>query len=108
MLGHERAVLAEDLHAIVRTNADINEAILVEAHAVDRITELLGRRLRGIIGRRLFIARLLAVSAPVALVRAGFGIEYDDPAIGVTVGGNHLLADGVAPHIARPPDPPRR
>src|SRR5258708_7575686 len=74
MLGHEGAVLAEDLDAIIGTIADINEAVLVEAHAVHRIAELLGDWPRGIVGRRLFITRLLAVSTPVAFIRAGFRI----------------------------------
>src|SRR5262249_48372641 len=95
MLGHERAVLAEDLDTIVGAVADIDEAVLVETHAVDRIAELLGGRLCGIVGQRLFIARLLAVSAPVALVCAGLGIEYHDPAIGVAVGDKALLGDRI-------------
>src|SRR5215831_3464492 len=95
MLGHERAILAEDLETVDGAVADIDKTVLVEAHAVDRIAGLGGRRLRGIVGRRLLITRLLAVSTPVALVSASFGIEYDNPAIGVSVGGKHLLGDGI-------------
>ncbi len=41
----------------------------------------------------------------MALVRAGFGIEDHDPAIGVTVGGKHLLGDGVDRDIGRRAEP---
>src|SRR5260370_20962251 len=36
MFGHERAVLAEDLDAIVGAIADVNEASLVDSQAVSR------------------------------------------------------------------------
>src|SRR2546428_1893835 len=65
MLGHERAVLPEDLQAIVGAVADVDQTILGDANAVHRIADLLRGRLRGVIGRLLLIARALAVGAPV-------------------------------------------
>src|ERR1700681_271941 len=64
MLGHEGAVLAEDLIAVIDAVADIDQAVLGDAHAVHRIAELLRDRLGGIIGRRLLVARPVAVGAP--------------------------------------------
>src|SRR4051794_19858875 len=71
VLGHERAVLAEDLKAIIGAVADVDQAVLGDANAVHRIAELLRGRLRRVIGRGLLVARALAVGAPVTLVGAG-------------------------------------
>src|SRR5262249_16200559 len=86
VLGDEAAVLAEDLHAVVGAVADIDETIPIDANAMHRISELLRGRLARIIGRRLVVARFLAVGAPVPLVSTGVGIEHG-AAIAVAVGG---------------------
>src|SRR5580700_7195819 len=105
MLGDERAVLAEDLHAVVGAVAGVNEAVLVDANTVHRVAELGGGRLRRVVGRRLLVARLLAVGAPVPLVGAGLGIEHHDPAIGIAVGGKDLLGGDIDRDIRRRAEP---
>src|SRR5215467_9206316 len=60
-LLHERAVLLEDLDAIVRPVAHVEQPVLGQAGAMHRIAERLHAR----------ITRRPAVGAPVPLVRAG-------------------------------------
>ena len=44
-LGHEGSVLVKDLYAIVHAVADVDQAVVRDAHAVHGIAELLrGRR----------------------------------------------------------------
>ena len=105
MLGHEGAVLAEDLIAIVGAVAYIDQAVLRDAHAVHRIAELLRDRLGGIVGRRLVVARPVAVGAPVALVGAGLRIEHHHAAVGVAVGGVDLLGGDIDRDIGRRAQP---
>ena len=45
----------------------------------------------GSVRARIGVVRLLAVRAPVALVRAGVGVEHDDAAVAVAVGDVHLV-----------------
>ena len=45
-----------------------------------------GRRIAGIVGRKLRVVGLVAVRAPVPLVFAGIGVEDDHPAVAVAVG----------------------
>jgi hypothetical protein len=89
--GDEAAVLAEDLQTIVDAVADIDETVLVNANAMHRVAELLRWRASRIIGRRLLVARLVAVGTPVSLVGANLGIEHHHPAVGVAVGSEHFL-----------------
>ena len=70
-----------------------------------RVAELLRGRLRRIIARRLLVARLVSVGAPVALVGASLGIEHDHPAIAVAVGGEHLLGGDVDRDVGRRAEP---
>ena len=91
LLGDEAAVFAEDLQTIVDAVADIDETVLVNANAMHRVAELLRWRAGRIIGRRLLVARLVAVGTPVSLVGAGLGIEHHHPAVGVAVGSEHFL-----------------
>src|SRR5205814_10245446 len=67
-LPQERAVLPEDLDAVVRAVADVEETVAREAHAVHRGAEALHARLAG--GP--------SVGAPVALVGARPCVEDDD------------------------------
>ena len=105
MLGLERAVLAKDLVARVAAVADVEQAILGETHAVNRVGELLRRRGGGVVGRRLVVARLLAVGAPVALVGPGLRIEHRDAAIAVAVGHVDLLGGGIDRDVGRLAEP---
>ena len=77
------AVLGEDLHAISRAVADVDESILGNAHAVHGRFEILRRRLALAPDRRLAIiadlGQRLAVSAPTALELAGVPVIDHDP-----------------------------
>src|SRR5438132_2536267 len=102
VLGDEAAVLAEDLQPVVGAVTDVHQAIgLRDADAMHRIAELRRCRLRRIVRRGLLVARPLAVRAPVALVRAGLGIEHHHPAVGVAVGGVDLAPRGPDPRFGR-------
>src|SRR5438045_1701418 len=83
VLEDEGAVLAEHLQAVICAVADVDKTILVDTDAVHGVAELLRWRPLGIVGAYLLVARLLAVGAPVALMRTGFAIKYYDPAVGV-------------------------
>ncbi len=66
-----------------------------------RIAELLRDGLRRIIGRRLVIARPIAVGAPVPLVGAGLRIEYHNTAIAIAVRHIDLLGDRIDRNVGR-------
>jgi hypothetical protein len=102
VLGHEGAVLAEDLITVVGAVADIDQAVARDAHTVHRIAELLRHGVRWIIGRRLLVARLFAIGAPVALVGAGLRIEHDHPPVGVAVRHIDLLGGHIDRNIGGP------
>src|SRR6185503_3990801 len=70
-LGYERAVLAEDLHAVVAAVADVDETVVGDPYAVHRIGELLRRRRGRVVRGHFLVARHAAVRAPVPLVGAG-------------------------------------
>src|SRR3954453_6888564 len=108
MLGDEAAVLAENLQAIVDAVADMDETILVDANAMHRIAELLRWRAGRIVGRRLLIAWLVAIGAPVALVGASLGVKHHHAAVRVAVGGEHFLRHDVDGNVCRRAKPLRR
>src|SRR5437868_1429770 len=56
MLGHERAVFAEDMQAVIRPIADVDQPVLVNADAMHRLPELACWRLRRIVARLLLVA----------------------------------------------------
>ena len=105
MLGHEGAVLAEDLVARIAAVADVEQPVLGEAHAVHRVGELLRGCCGGVVGRLLVVIRLLAVGAPVALVGPGLGIEHGDAAVAIAVGNVDLLGDGIDRDVGRLAEP---
>src|SRR5262249_16153249 len=83
-LFHEGAVLPEYLDAVVAAVADIDEIVAADSHTVNRI-ELLGLgTVRGVLERHV-VVRTRTVRAPMTSVRAGLAVEYDDPAIAITV-----------------------
>ena len=47
---HEGSILAEDLHAVIRAVADINQSVIRDLHAMNGIVEGLGNGAGGIIG----------------------------------------------------------
>src|SRR5215467_6482309 len=69
------------------------------------IAELRRRRGGGIVARRFLIARLVAVCAPVALVRAALAVEYDHTAIGVAVGGEDFLGRHIDSNVGGRAEP---
>src|SRR6185369_939062 len=79
-LTHEGAVLAEDLDAVVRPVAHVDEAVAREPDAVHGIAEALDA---GVAGRP-------AVGAPVALVASGLGVEHDHAMVAVAIGDEEL------------------
>ena len=87
---HERAVLAEHLNAIVGAVAHIHQPVVGDLRAVHR-AEHLGYRRRRIVRAGIGVVRLLAVRAPMPLVRAGVGVEHDHAAIAVAVGDVHFV-----------------
>ena len=98
--AHERAVLAEELHAVVLAVAHHDEPVVGDGDAMHRIGELLrGRAFR--IPRDLLVARRLAVGAPVPLVGAGRGVEHDHALVAVTVGDEQLVGLAVDHHVGR-------
>ncbi len=105
VLGDEAAVLAENLQPVVGAVADVDQAFRGKPDAVHRIRELQGRRSCGIVGRRLLVARRLAVSAPVALVGAALGIEHHDAPVGIAVGGEDLPGGDVDRDVGRRAEP---
>src|SRR6185312_17247511 len=83
---HERSVRLEDLDAVVRPIADVDEAVVRQLRAVHRRSELLDRRHLGIVVAEVRVLGLVAVRAPVALELAGFGVDDDDALVAVAVG----------------------
>src|SRR5438045_8327549 len=61
ILGDEGAVLAEDLQAVIRSIANIDQAVPADADAVHGIAKLARRRLRGIVARLFLVARPFTV-----------------------------------------------
>src|SRR5678816_146557 len=55
-------------------------------------------------GSRGRIIRPVPVGAPVALVRAGVGIEDDDPPVAVAIGHEYFIRRGVDRHVSRLPE----
>src|SRR6266481_79120 len=85
-LFDEGAIFLEDLDAVVRTVADVEEAVVGKLGAVHGIAELLGRRRIGIVGAEVGVIGLLTIGAPVALVLSGFRVLDDHAMIAVTIG----------------------
>ena len=106
-LAHERAVLLEDLEAVVHPIADVDESLVRKLHAMDGVAEdRRGVRLL-IVRRQLAVDGRPAVRAPVPLVLAGIGIEHDDAAVAVAVGHVDLVGLGVDADVGRTPQPRR-
>jgi hypothetical protein len=89
MLGHEGAILAEDLQAIVGAVADVDQAILGDANAVHRIAELLRGRLRGVVGRLLLVVRRLSV--------AGLELKHNKGGVSIVASSGTGVPDSQAP-----------
>src|SRR5262249_51051273 len=110
--AHEAAVLAEDLQPIIGAIANIDQPVIGDLHAMDRVVEgLRDRRVRGIgmtagigWGRIDFVGRAFAIGAPVALVGPSRGIEHDDAVIAVAVRDVQLVGGRVDPEIGRLPE----
>src|SRR5436190_15497346 len=79
----------------------MDETILVDANAMHRIAELLRWRAGRIVRRRLLVAWLVAIGAPVALVGAGLGVKHHHAAVRVAVGGKHFLRRFVDGNVCR-------
>src|SRR5208282_4595672 len=90
-LLHKLALLAEDLNAVVRPVANVDETVLRDVDAVDGTSKLLIGWGRGRVGTGVGIGGLVSVGAPHALEGAGFGIEHDDALIAVAVGDVDLV-----------------
>src|SRR5438093_578611 len=88
---NEGSIFPEHLDAVVDAIADIEQPVVGEFYAMHGIGELLRGRSVGVIGRLLFVARRLAVGAPVPLVGAGGRIEHDDATIAVAVGDEDFV-----------------
>src|SRR2546423_8694306 len=73
-LAHERAVGAEDLHAIVDAVADVEQTVLRKRDAVHGVGVLLARRLARLVGALLVVVGLLAGGAPPLLDLAGVAV----------------------------------
>src|SRR5262249_11768022 len=72
---------------------------------MDRIGELLRRRAGRIVRRLLAIVPRLAIGAPMSLVSAGVGIEYDDAMVAVAVGDVNLVGRRIDFSIGRSTQP---
>ncbi len=83
---HERAVAREHLNPVVGAVADVHEAVVRDLRAVHRIAELLRRRRLRVVGPQIGVVGLVAVGAPVALERAGVGVDHDDALVAIAVG----------------------
>src|SRR5437879_10690267 len=94
-LFDEGAIFLEDLDAVVRTVADIKQALVRKLGAMDRIAELLGRWRIGIVGAEVGVVGLLTIGAPVALVLPGLCVIYDYAVITVTVGDVQLVGGAI-------------
>src|SRR6185436_4874856 len=86
----EHAVDGERLNPVVGAVRDVDDAVVRDRHAVGRV-ELLGGLAGGLAPVRRLVVRLLAVGTPVALVRAGVGVENDDATIAVAVGDEDFV-----------------
>ena len=75
-----------------------DEPVIGHGDAVHRIGELL-RRPTLEIPRELLVAGLVAVGTPVALVRAGRGIEHNDAPVAITVGDEQFVGGGIDHHV---------
>ena len=84
--------------------ADIQQPIVRELGAVDRIAELLRRRRLRIVPPEIDIVGLVAVGAPVPLVLAGVGVEHDDAVVAVAVGDVQLVGLLVDEGLRRQPE----
>ena len=93
--GHEPAVLAEHLVAIVDTIADVDQAVVGNAHAMHRRAELLRDRRLRIVGAGIGVVRRGPVRTPVPLVLPARGIEDDHAPVLVAVGDVQLAGGGV-------------
>src|SRR5262245_38353356 len=63
--------------------------------------ELLGGRIVRIVTRGWSVVGLIAVSAPMAFVLTGIGVEDDDTAVAVAVGNVELVGFGIDKHLRR-------
>src|ERR1019366_5262228 len=85
----------EDLDAVVGAVANIELVIVGEFGAMHGIAELLGWRAFGIVTAEVGVVGLVAVSAPVALVLAGFGVKDDDAVVAVAIGHVDFVGLGI-------------
>ena len=107
---HERAIEPEDLEPVVRAIGDVDEIVVRHDNRVHRIVELRRRRTLNELGARrelVVVVRLLAVGAPMTLVRAGVRVEDDDAVVEVAVGDEQLVGLRVA-RTGRPARPGSR
>src|SRR5213594_2454141 len=100
-LLQEFAIKAERLDAIVRAIRHIDDAVFRYLNTMRRV-ELLrsGTRCLACLGG--LVIGLVAVGAPMALVRSGLGSEHDDAAITVTIGNKYFAGLIVHSDACRP------
>src|SRR5262249_33376071 len=91
-LLHERAVLPEELDAVVRALAHVAQRVRGQARGVDRVAKRLHAR----------IAWRPAVGAPVPLVGAGLRVEDDHAVVLVAGGDEHLVRRRIDVHVRGP------
>ena len=118
---HERPVLAEHLHAIVRAIADVDESVARDPHRVHDAKLRRRRAVRIVLARSVLVLhdasertgqplpRALeipivgpfAVRAPVTFVRTGRRVEHDDAVVDVPVGDVQFVGGGVEDNVGR-------
>ena len=82
---HKGAVRAEHLNSVVRAVADVEEAVVRQFGAMDRIAELLRRRCVRIVSGQLTIVRPVAIRAPIPLELTGIRVDHRNALIAVAV-----------------------
>jgi hypothetical protein len=82
----KRAIRFENLNAVVRPIADIQQVVVGKFGAVNWIAELLRGRIFGLGWPEVGVVGLVPVGAPVPFVFTGLGVEYDDAVIAVAIG----------------------
>src|SRR5271166_3205115 len=83
---HECPIRFENLDAVVRTIAYIQQTIVRKLGTVHGIPELLRGGIVGLVRPEVSVVGLVPVCAPMPLVLASLRVEYDHAVIAVTIG----------------------